>query len=355
MKINILKKILKKSNVDVAVIISTEEFKDFTLNTLTNLNLDFGIIFVFKNKKPILWVSGINEKIKSNIFEIKYINYKSNIFKDLKNCKSIALNENILSKNRACFIKKEIKKNNSNKKISFKDIGSELKIIQEIKSLEEIKKLKKAIKITQEILDDLFISIKKNKFTKEIEIQKFLKIQAIKKNVEVSFEPVVASGKNSSIPHYYPKNNSKLKKGFCVIDFGVKYQGYCSDLTRTIYLGKPSKKETLDYKKVMSGLEWCEKKIKVDVKTENLFKEFQENNFKMIHALGHGIGLNVHEEPAISLKKNKFKENQCLAIEPAIYLSGKYGIRIEDNYFVSKNKVKRLSSISRELLTFDCL
>jgi Xaa-Pro dipeptidase len=178
---------------------------------------------------------------------------------------------------------------------------------------------------------------KQNKFTTENEAIAFLKKRCIDNEVMWSFEPIVASGKHGKTPHYVPKKKSKLLKGFCIIDFGVEYKGYCSDMTRTIYLGEPSQKEITYYEEILQGLKKSEKEAKKGAKLKV--------PFKMIHALGHGIGLHVHEAP--NLHADTLLEGMTIALEPATY--DPYGVRIEDNYLIQKEKSKRLSRLTRDL------
>ena len=112
------------------------------------------------------------------------------------------------------------------------------------KSEKEIKIIKKSCTIASGILKKCINNF--SKFSTEKDVETFLHTETIKNGCELAFPTIVASGKGGSMPHYEPKN-VKLRKGFCVIDFGVKYEGYCSDITRTIYLGKPSVQEKKIY------------------------------------------------------------------------------------------------------------
>jgi Xaa-Pro aminopeptidase len=219
-------------------------------------------------------------------------------------------------------------------------------------------------------LSKLFEKFEKSSFKYEKEVVNFLKVETLLNDCELAFEPLVASGVNSKNPHYYPKDKSKLKKGFCIIDFGVKYKGFCSDMTRTVFFGTPSKKHISDYNLILNSFNSINlyfKKIntKVDnnssnknnIKAKDLFSFFQSNEFPMIHALGHGIGLEVHEKPLLANSNDVLMENMVLAIEPGKYDFKNYGIRIEDDFLVSKSsnnlKFKRLSKLTNDLLVFN--
>ena len=218
----------------------------------------------------------------------------------------------------------------------------------------EIKRLQKAADIT----DDIFKKLIKNwkKFNTEAEAANFILTETARHGLKPSFDPIVASGPNAANPHYHPQNK-KIQKGFCVIDMGVRYQGYCSDMTRTVYVGKPNKKERELYNKLLEGQEKTLKEVKAGVSTKhldlfcrdiigkNLSKEF-------IHSLGHGVGSQVHEWPSVSERQEvMLKENMIITIEPGVYRQGAYGIRIEDDAVVTKRGCQILNKSPKGLHT----
>ena len=175
------------------------------------------------------------------------------------------------------------------------------------------------------------------------------------KGCGLAFPTIVASGKNSSKAHHQTEN-TKLKKGFCVIDFGIRYKNYCTDTTRTIYLGKPSKKEIKLYNLLLNIQKNIIKKIKLNEKCSELFKEANKNLGKyakyFTHGLGHGFGIKIHELPNLTEKSmDRIKENSVFTIEPGIY-SKNSGIRIEDDILVTKDNVEILTKIDKKLLIF---
>ena len=222
-------------------------------------------------------------------------------------------------------------------KIKFCDFQSE----RTLKTKKEILKIKKACNLTDKIFKKLLINFS---FKTELQIKNFIVNEIRKTGCMPAFEPIVASGKNASKPHY--NGNSRLKRGFLVIDFGVKYKGYCSDMSRTIYLGKPMKKEKELYGKVVIELTKLTKQVRPGLKCASLANLYKLKNF-MPHSLGHGIGLEPHESPAISQKsKDKFSKGMCFTLEPSVY--GKdYGIRIEDVIYLDKKALVLTKSTKR--------
>jgi Xaa-Pro aminopeptidase len=211
------------------------------------------------------------------------------------------------------------------------------------------------IKKACEIDDEIFILILKNiKLMKtEKDIDSLIRKDARRRNLKIAFPPVVASGKNASEIHHKP-NKSKLKKGFLVLDFGVKVGGYCSDMTRTIYLGKASKKEKETYSKLLSIQKAAARKAKTgaDCFEIDYFvrKKLGSMREYFLHSLGHGVGKKIHEKPNLSPKTaDKLKKGDVVTVEPGIYLKNSFGIRIEDSILVAKTP-KILTKSSKRLI-----
>ncbi len=222
-----------------------------------------------------------------------------------------------------------------------------------IKTKQEIKTIKKSYNIASEILSKAILAIKRGKLRSESEIRDFLISKTKESNCSLAFEPIVASGKNSSMPHYLAPEK-KLNKGFCIIDFGVKYKNYCSDITRTIYIGKISEHERKAYSLLLSAQKRAISSLKQGLRFSDLDAQVRADLGKysknFIHGLGHGLGLYIHELPSLHAKtKDKLTENMIFTIEPGIYFPGKFGIRIEDGILFSKNKAIILSRLPKEL------
>lgn len=228
----------------------------------------------------------------------------------------------------------------------FKDISVECKKVRQIKDDDEISCIKKACKVTDKIFEE---TVDNFNFKSETELKDKLMIEIIKEGLEPSFAPIVASGKNSGNAHW--NSSGKISKGFCIIDFGVNYKGYCSDMSRTIYLGKPNDKEVKKYhemKKLQENIieiAYCGKKCSelARMAADNLGKY-------MTHSLGHGLGLEIHEFPTINAASDQvLQKGMVFTIEPGYY-DKKYGIRIEDSLFMKIDKAKPMTRSTKELI-----
>ena len=209
-----------------------------------------------------------------------------------------------------------------------------------IKDKEEIENITEACKITDKCFDHLLTYIKKGKTEKEIatEIERFFKENGAEGN---SFDPIVASGINSSMPHAVPTDRKIQSGDIITIDFGCRYKGYCSDMTRTIFVDFVQDYIKDVYDLVLKNQRNMFKEIKEGANTKNLFRmvnsDFKVNGFSLIHGLGHGVGLDIHESPSLGERSEMLlKENMVVTNEPGIYIPGKFGVRIEDTVLVNK-------------------
>lgn len=174
---------------------------------------------------------------------------------------------------------------------------------------------------------------------------------------EISFRPVVAFGKNSSVPHHEP-GNRRLKKGDIVlIDMGMKYAGYCSDMTRVFFFKKPP---TFAQKKIYNLVLEAQEKIITGLRAgisgkraDSLARKFLERaGFaeKFLHNSGHGIGLEIHEIPTLGQTyKNKLPAGAIVTAEPGIYIENSFGVRIEDMVILDSRGARNLTHFPKNL------
>lgn len=210
-----------------------------------------------------------------------------------------------------------------------------------VKDNMEIEKITRACQITDKCFKHLLEFIKIGKTEKEIavEIESFFKLNGAE---DISFEPIVASGTNSSMPHAIP-TDKKIEYGDVItIDMGCKVDGYCSDMTRTIFVGEISEEVKKVYDIVLrnqlSTLKELREGANTKIVTKLVENNFEVNRYDLIHALGHGVGLSLHEGPILSSRINQIlKENMVITNEPGIYIPGKFGVRIEDTVLITKN------------------
>ena len=210
-----------------------------------------------------------------------------------------------------------------------------------IKDDDEIENIKKACELTDKCFSHIIKYIKKGMTEKQIanEIERYFKQNGAD---GLAFDTIVASGENSSKPHSSVTNRKIASGDVILLDFGCKYNGYCSDMTRTIFMNRIPEKVKQVYDLVLRNQKNFIKEAKESANIKTLTKmvenDFRIYEYDLIHALGHGVGMEVHELPFLSSKKdNLLKENMVIAVEPGIYIPGKFGVRIEDTILITKN------------------
>lgn len=216
---------------------------------------------------------------------------------------------------------------------SIKDCEQEIWNLRMIKTHSEIRKIKKAEKVCFELIDKIENLIQK---LTETELSKWIKKRLLDLSDGASFEPIVAYDRNTIYPHHTPTN--KRCKSLALIDFGAKYKGYCSDITIMIGL---TTKYSMIIDNMMDVWDEIKKEIRPGVTSSKIAKaadkyiaEHFPSHDRMIHSLGHSIGMDVHEFPTINRATNiKIKKGMVFALEPAVYLKN-YGIRIEREIYL---------------------
>ncbi len=165
-----------------------------------------------------------------------------------------------------------------------------------------------------------------------------------------SFEPIVAVGPNSAEPHHRPGNTTILGPGPLKIDMGARYEGYCSDLTRTVYLGQPDETFRAVYPVVYEAQMRAIEAIRAGVHAKHVDsvarRVIEEAGLgdKFTHGLGHGVGLEVHEAPALGPRaEHVLEEGNVVTVEPGVYIQGWGGVRIEDLVLVTEDGVEVLT------------
>lgn len=209
-----------------------------------------------------------------------------------------------------------------------------------IKEPEELENIKKACMITDDCFDYLKTFIKVGMSEKQIanEIEKFFMSNGAD---ELAFDTIVASGKNSSMPHAVPTDKLIELGDPITIDMGCKVNGYCSDMTRTIFAGfvPQAIKPIYDFvlKTQIQVIENLKEGSNVRSVSKMVDNNIKLNGFEVMHSLGHGVGLEIHEYPYFSNKTDfLLKENMVITDEPGVYIQNKFGVRIEDTLLINK-------------------
>ncbi len=219
-----------------------------------------------------------------------------------------------------------------------------------VKDEEEIENLRKACKVTDECFEHIVNYIRpgmtEKQISREIDYYYYKNAQGL------SFETIVASGENSSKPHAIPTDRKIQNVDIITIDMGCKINGYCSDMTRTIFIGQVPEYVKPVYELVLKNQKQVLQDMKENANTKQIAKmvdnDFKLNNYDLIHALGHGVGLEIHEGPVLSINsENILRENMVVTNEPGIYIPGQFGVRIEDTVLITKGGCETLTKSNK--------
>lgn len=239
---------------------------------------------------------------------------------------------------------------------SMQALGEAVNDLRIIKTEDELHKLRIAESIGDKAFTEILNFIRPG--VTELEIAAELEYSMKKNGAErLSFDTIVASGKNSSLPHAVPTNKPIETGDFVTMDFGCTYDGYCSDMTRTIVVGRANNKQRDIYETVLkaqleamkvirSGVVGSEvHKVAADVIASKGYGEY------FGHGLGHSVGLYIHENPRFSpAEKRQIMTNTIETVEPGIYIPDFGGVRIEDMIVVKEDGFENLTSSPKELI-----
>ena len=205
-----------------------------------------------------------------------------------------------------------------------------------VKDADEIARMKAAQAITDAAFSHIITFMKPGMTEREVQIE--LEDFMVRHGAEgLAFPSIVACGANGASPHSVP-GATKLEAGQCVVmDFGARAQGYCSDMTRTVFIGQPDAKMRSAYDAMRQANERVEAALRPGVTGADMHQLAEDvlaaGGFagKMGHGLGHGVGIDIHEEPVLSPRNTApLAPGNVVTVEPGIYLEGEFGMRLED-------------------------
>ena len=238
----------------------------------------------------------------------------------------------------------------------FIDVSGNLAGMRSVKTNEEVSKIRQACRITEELFSHLEGIAKRGKT--EIAIASELEAEAKRLGAEgMSFPSIIASGRNSAVPHHV-SGKTRLAEGILLADIGVVYRGYCSDMTRTYVIGEPAAMHKHIYAVVSRAKKESIAMARAGEKASNVFNAADAIIKKsygtgMIHGLGHGLGIEVHDFPDGFRQKSKtiLRKGMCLTMEPGYYKEGFGGVRIEDDIVIRNGRPKMLSKAPERLVS----
>ncbi len=324
---------------------------------LTNFESSYGFVLMLLNK-TYLFVDGryftaAKNTVNSDIETVYISDLYSQINEILRqeNIEKVFVEDTVSV---ASF--NQLKENLCTEVFESSDLVRTLLNNRSVKNENEIEYVIKAQEIAEkaylEILNFIKIGVSEKEIANRLDF-----LMRDYKSDGISFDTICVSGKNSALPHGVPSEKTINSGDFVTLDFGAVYNGYRSDMTRTVAVGYVTDEMKQVYDTVLLAQETAIKKVKAGVlacSIDSAAREtIAENGFEEYfnHSTGHGVGIEIHEYPNISQKNNDLLiENQIITVEPGIYLPEKFGVRIEDMVLVKNNSYQNLTKVAKTLI-----
>ncbi len=342
------------SDKDTAILITSDVNRFY----FSGFRSSAGAVFVTKNSVSLLvdfrYAEAARNCADNNVDVICYNKLFDSLNKLIENegIKAVIIEEDDVTIAQLKKIREELKVDI----VDDFNLSDKILNLRMIKSDDEIDKIIKAQKITEksylELLNYVKVGVSEKKLA--LELEHLMKLNGAQR---AAFDIIAISGKNTSLPHGVPSDKTLEKGDFITFDIGSVYDGYHSDMTRTIALGYATDEMSEIYDIVLKAHIEASRKIKSGNTTadvDNAARDYITSKGYgeyFGHTTGHGVGLEIHEKPTVyHTDKTILKPNMIITDEPGIYLPDKFGVRVEDMFFVTDNGYKDLASIDKELI-----
>ncbi|AIZ56001.1 Xaa-Pro dipeptidase [Candidatus Methanoplasma termitum] len=350
--------ISKAEGLDAIVIMNDgSPYLDSTFWYLTELSggvFEGAIAIVGKDGRLDVIVSEMESEAaaagKGNIYVYKKRGEREYYLrKALAGAKRVGFNADRVSYSSVAYVEKTVKN------IRVNDAAPAILSTMTVKTQKEIEQTRKACKISSQVAKEIPDMLSEGITEKEMAFKMDFRMRELG-GMGNAFETISAFGANSSRPHHSPTDYKLAKGDAALFDFGTKYEGYCSDMTRTVFLSRPQEILARAYEVVLeaqtAGIEKYRDGAPAKEADLAARKVIDESEFKgkFIHAFGHGIGMDVHQGISVSPRsKHILREGNIVSAEPGIYIQGVGGIRIEDTCLITKNGCERLTDFDRRI------
>lgn len=238
----------------------------------------------------------------------------------------------------------------------FSPLGDELEKLRWIKTPKELERIKNAQAVTTAAFAHILDYIRPGLTEADVALE--LEFFMRKNGAEcTAFETICVSGKKTSMPHGRPEDVKLTPNSFITMDFGARFEGYCSDMTRTVCLGQADERQRLVYETVLKAQETAVSFVKaglagkeIDASARNVIEQAGFGEY-FSHSLGHSVGIEIHENPNFSPRSEEIiPAGAVVTVEPGIYIEGEFGVRIEDMVSVTETGCVDLTPVDKKLL-----
>ena len=338
-----------------AAIISSE----LNIRYLCSFNYTDGYLLIFPDKAYLLADFRYIEAARASVGGFEIVSPESDMLSELKLLLSINEAKTIAIEDATVSCAQYKKWSEKLEGVTLATGASDLlTALRMVKTDGELALIAEAQKITDAAFEHIlgFITPERTELEVALELEFFMRARGAE---AVAFDTIAVSGASSSLPHGVP-SDKKLSLGFLTMDFGAKYKGYCSDMTRTVVIGKANDEVKRVYNTVLSAQRAALERIHEGISCREADKLARDvivdAGFGKCfgHSLGHGVGLYIHESPSLSPRAPEdtvLRRGNVVTVEPGIYIEGKYGCRIEDMIAVGHDgNIINFTKSSKELI-----
>ncbi|MBE6857270.1 MAG: aminopeptidase P family protein [Ruminococcus sp.] len=332
---------------------------DINRRYFTGMKSSAGVVVAFRNKAYLLIDFRYIEKARNTVKNAEVIEQKKlyqQINQLLKehSVASLAIEAQTMTVSTLNSIRNHFK----DVEINDTDmLSNAINSLREVKDEDEINCIRKAQEIAERAFDDILGFIRVGVTEREIALE-LNRLMFLYGAEDLSFETIALAGANTSMPHGVPSDKKVCEGEFVLMDFGAVYNGYHSDMTRTVCVGEPSEEMKKVYSIVLEAQLACLEKAKagmtgseLDYIARNIIGDSGYGEC-FGHSLGHGVGLEIHEiQNASPSNKEMLKSGSVITIEPGIYIEGKFGVRIEDFVILTENGNVNLTKSAKNIIS----
>lgn len=349
MKFTNLRKVMEQKGLDAIVVLSP-----YNRRYLSGFTGTSGSLLITQDTKQLITDFRYIQQAHSQAEDFEIINQNGPMINKINeliqhgNYKNVGVEADLITYNEYQALNTD--------EVQLSSIEGVIETIRMIKDDFEIKQIQKAADIVDETYEHILKWVKPGMTENEVnnEMEMFMRSKGATCS---SFDTIVASGHRGALPHGVASNKVIEEGDMITLDFGALYEGYVSDITRTFAIGEPKEEMKKIYNIVLESQLAALEQIKpgmtgkeADSIARDIISSYGYGE-QFGHSLGHGIGLEVHEGPALSQKSDiVLEENMCVTLEPGIYVEGLGGVRIEDDVLVTKNGLQRFTKSTKDLI-----
>jgi len=354
MNIENVKKLQASFPEELDAILITSEMHQYYL---TGFNLQDGYVAVMRDRAMVFvdfrYIEAARAEINDPLFTVYDKSGLEFVRDTLKgfDVKCVGFEDKVVTVDLFNWYKKVF-----GEEITLSPIGALLEVQRTVKTEYELDMIKRAQSIGDAAFEHIlgFITPDRTETEIAVELEYFMKKMGAS---GTSFSTICVSGAASALPHGEPKNR-RLEKGFLTMDFGCIYNGYCSDMTRTVVIGHADEEMKRVYDTVLRAqcavldvIDWHSNCAEMDKIARDIIDGAGYKG-KFGHSLGHGVGLYIHEKPGLNSGNTGtvLENGHVVTVEPGIYLEGQYGVRIEDMVIIHNNRAENITKSRKDLI-----